>query len=131
MSTLAAGSTVTITLGAGDTLTVATASNAEGSFSVVEYGTANAATGNTVTPSVSRYGPPAIAKTFGPYRLGAQVTIASSRLTLDYTYSSAPVGGQFNRSAICTVGDSRLAQAWATQGTTLRAATTPATSSPG
>lgn len=89
MTTITAGNSATITLNPGDTVAVSSPPNAEGTITVTRAGLSNSGAVVTTTPTPSHFGPPALAKTFGPFPLGGTVLIACTIGTVDYSVNAA------------------------------------------
>lgn len=93
VTSVIAGTSQTITLNPGDTLAVSTQPHAEGQVSVVRNGVSNSGGSTTTAATVSRFGPPAMSKTFGPYPLGALVTITCTVGSIDCAGGATVIPG--------------------------------------
>lgn len=102
-TTVSAGTSASFQLEPGDSVTVTTSSNTEGSVVFTEYGPGyagpNSGPTTTLSPKTIAIGPVAFSRTFGPYTLGAEVTITSTRGTISYAPVYSPGGSVIQASS--------------------------------
>lgn len=91
MTTVSAPASVTLTLNSGDSVRITGAGGNEGQVTVTPNGQAFNAQGTTLTPQLSRLGPPTTDRTIGPFPMGASVVLRVAIGSLDYVVSNGVV----------------------------------------
>lgn len=91
MTTLTAPNSITLTLNSGDSVRIQGAGGNEGQLTVTPNGQAFNAQGTSLTPQLSRLGPPTTDKTIGPFPMGATVVLKATIGSLDYVVNNGIV----------------------------------------